>query len=311
MYHRHVISARCGRGSAFTLVELLVVIAIIALLLSILLPAISKAKELATRSVCGANNRSLVQASVMIADERDGRFMASQRDIERVPDAFRRGYRNDNDLNDHISHINSYMYEALREADLEFEVFNCPNRKGRDDITNFDLAYKSGAKQDPDNYEGINRARLGYYYMAGRPKWRNIPGKTNEAYPAINRKGGGAWIKPQRTSQEGVLVLASDLNEKGTGNPKPRHSSFAHGPSGLIYLEGAIPMTDPDNEAVGGNTGFMDGSVIFQKKRDLLEYSVLWQASDTFGGWWSKDGSTRLGTGDDDGGGDDDDPPVF
>jgi len=53
----------------FTLIELLVVIAIIALLVSILMPSLQQAKDLATRAKCGVNLRSIGVATNMYADD--------------------------------------------------------------------------------------------------------------------------------------------------------------------------------------------------------------------------------------------------
>jgi prepilin-type N-terminal cleavage/methylation domain-containing protein len=63
------------RGSnGFTLVELLVVIGIIALLISILLPVLGKARNSANRLKCLSNLKQIVTAMRMYADANKGRF---------------------------------------------------------------------------------------------------------------------------------------------------------------------------------------------------------------------------------------------
>lgn len=59
------------RRFAFTLIELLVVVAIIALLISILLPSLSRARELSKRTVCLANIRGIGQGMHIYAQDGD------------------------------------------------------------------------------------------------------------------------------------------------------------------------------------------------------------------------------------------------
>src|SRR5689334_11139941 len=67
---------RPGRRFAdgFTLVELLVVIGIIALLISILLPSLSKAREQARDVQCKSNMSQLYKACLMFANDNKGRL---------------------------------------------------------------------------------------------------------------------------------------------------------------------------------------------------------------------------------------------
>lgn len=65
---------RTRKSEAFTLVELLVVISIIALLLSILMPSLSRAREQAKKILCGSNLHQVALGLHLYAADYDGRL---------------------------------------------------------------------------------------------------------------------------------------------------------------------------------------------------------------------------------------------
>jgi len=64
-------------AKAFTLVELLVVISIIAMLLAVLMPALSKAREQGRMVVCRTNEKTLTMAATLWSGDNDGWAIAA------------------------------------------------------------------------------------------------------------------------------------------------------------------------------------------------------------------------------------------
>ena len=64
----------------FTLIELLVVIAIIALLMGILMPALSAVREQGRRVVCGQNEKNMGLGLHLYANDNDGKLPLNEVD---------------------------------------------------------------------------------------------------------------------------------------------------------------------------------------------------------------------------------------
>ena len=74
-YRGHIVKdMKTYKGRGFTLIELLVVISIIALLLSILIPALNKVKESARDVICRTNLKSMQLATILYTDAYEGKM---------------------------------------------------------------------------------------------------------------------------------------------------------------------------------------------------------------------------------------------
>jgi len=124
----HPKSSRCQR-CAFTLVELLVVIGIIALLISMLLPALNKARDQAQVTACSSNLRQVGQAIHMYANDNRQWIPPTFRDATPGINDFTPIFSPGNYLTrDKIRLLLVYPFGDGKQAYLpNADVFFCPN----------------------------------------------------------------------------------------------------------------------------------------------------------------------------------------
>jgi prepilin-type N-terminal cleavage/methylation domain-containing protein/prepilin-type processing-associated H-X9-DG protein len=120
-----------AKYKGFTLVELLVVIAIIALLLSILMPALGKARQAAMRVVCSTHlNQIGVGIALYMADKSEGRYPQQIRPITSVGNWWQE-----------VAPYIDDAFDGPSPGVAKATVGNCPNHTAKEVTTSTDDQY--------------------------------------------------------------------------------------------------------------------------------------------------------------------------
>lgn len=122
------------KKKGFTLIELLVVISIIAMLLAILMPALSKVKKIAARVVCGTNLKGLGTAQTVYAHDYSDQYVVQGGKTQAVLNNTMTGdFWQTATVNwasttaaPNIS-VGTSLYLLVREADVSPKSFVCPS----------------------------------------------------------------------------------------------------------------------------------------------------------------------------------------
>ncbi len=247
-----------GPTRAFTLIELLVVIAIIAILVSLLLPALAGAKERARRANCLNRVRQFTLATHVYAGDQEEWLPGGSTDNREPTDT-------------HTPILSTAMHDALVRYSGDAKIFDCPSIERWMELRN-------GWRFHPDYGFAI-----GYHYLGGH---------TNTPWKPLGPSGTNTWISPQKTTDDPNLVLVADLNVFCYSFQRILAPHTAAGP--VIWDEkrfeeepAAAGWTPRNIGAQGGNVGLLDGSVQWRPVEKMHAYraSQLWDQDGAFGLW--------------------------
>ncbi len=267
------------RFKGFTLIELLVVIAIIALLISILLPSLSRARELSKRLVCASNVKGIGTTGKIYANDHQEKWMAPPFHGGQIDDGGI-DYLAGNKVNEPPTEPSEVGYERhiastsptpnqpnqgseevsvtraywllVRSGDITVKQFTCPSSGDTEDPTeNLDLYY---------DFVGYNNISYGYQVPFGPRDTQPREGMDNRQIIAADK--GPFYLESnldQRfatSGENGGNITTEDSpknwrlfnssNHGGSANGEGQNALYGDGHAAFIR----IPASGIDNDNI-------------------------------------------------------------
>ena len=241
---------------AFTLIELLVVVSIIALLVSILLPALAKAREQAKRTVCLTNHKSIATALIEYAADWNDNF---------PPATYWDKYKYDTH-GGWSGGMNAAHTVSITDTDAQWiwlgalfgagvlqgdtpKALYCPSHPSDPDLSCYTYEIGWQAK-----HRDLFPPNPGNHHWIPYKKW------CSYMYRVFNKSAGGNrgyttpyvdWLNNIRFGKVGTISIVADiLFAEGGGAPRP---------DGPDECDGFGADTWPHKSPYGVNVAFTDG----------------------------------------------------
>ena len=238
---------RLNKHQAFTLIELLVVISIIAILMSIMMPALSMAKKQAKRVICSSNNHQVGVTHLAYANDYGQwipRFTTDSGKEVHVP------------IGQEIVAVIPYfmgekVYQTLKTGyGIEAEFWVCPSlrskgAKHRGILNDLNGEYIDFSQEDLPNHKKAPYPRImGIANLVGLINMTDTEPKTVEECA-------------QKPTDRSDKILAADLNIRWDNDWNNQATVIAHpgkskngvvipDGSNRLYVDGSVEWVDAD-----------------------------------------------------------------
>ena len=200
----------------FTLIELLIVVAIIGILLSILLPSLSKSREVARMAVCMSNQSQMGKRIFQYSNENNFKLPPYKQGGNLT---FGHHTRHFNETSNWSTRRNlAFLWESQNDLNLDTQPLYCPSQKNKAFM--FETYYDGSKLRSAAVFTWSSRLRVGYNY--------NI------------RRSGATWQPFYEKSPDidSETILLTDLFTQAN-SLQARRDIFGHSElNGLVFLKG-------------------------------------------------------------------------